>query len=119
MATPQLIIVLRSVKNEIQSFSLGFENCLMKLIAQIPAPILFGLIIDKQCLYWSQSTYNHRGSCFIYNGNKLTFTLFGTTIIIKIISFIFIIILFFITFKKKKNNLLNQEQQHLLNNSIH
>jgi len=118
MATPQLMIVLRSVKNEIQSFSLGFENCLMKIIAQIPSPILFGIIIDKECLYWSESRYNHRGSCFIYNGNGLTFTLFGTTIIIKFISFIIIIILFFINFKKKKNNLLNEEQQHLLNNSI-
>jgi uncharacterized membrane protein len=119
MATPQLIIVLRSVNNSIQSFSLGFENCLMKIIAQIPGPIIFGLIIDKQCLYWSQSTYNHRGSCFIYNANQLTFTLFGTTIIIKIISIIIITILFFIKFKQNKKHLSNQEQQHLLNNSIY
>jgi len=119
MATPQLMIVLRSVKHEIQSFSLGFENCLMKILAQIPAPILFGIIIDKQCLFWSSSTYNHRGSCFIYNGNQLTFTLFGTTIIIKIISILLLLILFFITFKKNKKYLLNEEQQHLLNNAIY
>jgi len=121
MATPQLIIVLRSVKHDIQSFSLGFENCIMKIVAQIPAPILFGIIIDKQCLFWSLSTYNHRGSCFIYNGNQLTFTLFGTTIIIKIISIIIIIILLILTskrIKKEKIHLENQEQQHLLNNSL-
>ncbi|CAF4813219.1 unnamed protein product, partial [Rotaria sp. Silwood2] len=46
MATPQLIIVLRSVRHELQSFSLGLQNCIMKIIAQIPAPILFGIIID-------------------------------------------------------------------------
>jgi hypothetical protein len=106
MATPQLIIVLRSVKHDIQSFSLGFENCLMKIISQIPSPIIIGLIIDKQCLYWSLS------SCFIYNGNNLTFILFLIIIFIKIISIILIIILYLIT-----NHSTNDEQQPLLNHS--
>ncbi|CAF1291593.1 unnamed protein product [Rotaria magnacalcarata] len=102
MATPHLINILRSVRHELQSFSLGFENCIVKLLAQISTPILFGIILDNQCLFWSQSTFHHRASCFIYNGDKLPMRLFATTIIIKLISFIFILILFLIKFRENK-----------------
>jgi hypothetical protein len=103
MATPQLIIILRSVQHELQSFALGLENCIMKILAQIPAPILFGIIIDNQCLFWSQATCDRRGSCFIYNGDRLPFTLFGTAIIIKSISFFLLIILLIVTIRRHKS----------------
>ncbi|CAF1605241.1 unnamed protein product [Rotaria sp. Silwood1] len=102
MATPQLIIILRSVQHELQSFGLGLENCIMKILAQIPAPILFGIIIDNQCLFWSQATCDRRGSCFIYNGDRLPLTLFGTAIIIKGISFFLLIILLIVTIRRHK-----------------
>ncbi|CAF2886609.1 unnamed protein product [Rotaria sp. Silwood2] len=102
MATPQLMIILRSVQHELQSFGLGLENCIMKILAQIPAPILFGIIIDNQCLFWSQATCDRRGSCFIYNGDRLPFTLFGTAIIIKGISFFLLIILLIVTIRRHK-----------------
>ena len=100
MATPQLIIILRSVQHELQSFALGLENCIMKILAQIPAPILFGIIIDNQCLFWSQATCDRRGSCFVYNGDRLPFTLFGTAIIIKTISFFLLLILLIVTIRR-------------------
>jgi len=104
MATPQLIIILRSVQHELQSFGLGLENCIMKILAQIPAPILFGIIIDNQCLFWSQATCDRRGSCFIYNGDRLPFTLFGTAIIIKTISFFLLMILLIVTIRRHKTS---------------
>lgn len=100
MATPQLIIILRSVQHELQSFALGLENCIMKILAQIPAPILFGIIIDDQCLFWSQASCDRRGSCFVYNGKRLPLTLFGTAIIIKGISFCLLILLLIVTIKR-------------------
>lgn len=102
MATPQLIIILRSVQHELQSFGLGLENCIMKILAQIPAPILFGIIIDDQCLFWSQASCDRRGSCFIYNGDRLPLTLFGTAIIIKGISFTLLIVLLIVTVRRHK-----------------
>jgi hypothetical protein len=121
MATPHLMIVLRSVKHDVQSFGLGLENCIVKIIAQIPAPILFGIIIDNQCLFWSESTSHRRGSCLVYDGHRLPFTLFGTAIIVKAISFTLIMILFCITLKRHKRqyiSLSSDEEQDLLNNSI-
>ena len=102
MATPQLMIVLRSVQHELQSFALGLENCVMKILAQIPAPILFGIIIDDQCLFWSRATCDRRGSCFIYNGDRLPSTLFGTAIIIKLISFTLILLLLIVTIRQHR-----------------
>jgi hypothetical protein len=76
----------------------------MKILAQIPAPILFGIIIDNQCLFWSQATCDRRGSCFIYNGDRLPFTLFGTAIIIKTISFFLLMILLIVTIRRHKTS---------------
>jgi len=74
----------------------------MKILAQIPTPILFGIIIDNQCLFWSQASCDRLGSCFIYNGDRLPFTLFGTAIIIKAISFSLLIILLIVTIRRHK-----------------
>lgn len=102
MATPQLMIVLRSVQHELQSFALGLENCIMKVLAQIPAPILFGMIIDNECLFWSQSTCDRRGSCFIYNGDRLPLTLFGTALLIKSVSLVLVLLLLLVTRQQRQ-----------------
>ncbi|CAF1404554.1 unnamed protein product [Adineta ricciae] len=120
MATPQLMIILRSTTESLQSFGLGLENCLMKILSQIPTPILFGILIDKQCLFWSKSSlFNHSTSCLIYNQKQFSFTLFLTIILIKIISFFFISFLFLFHWKKQKSILIENsgEREHLLNNS--
>ncbi|CAF2640311.1 unnamed protein product [Rotaria sp. Silwood2] len=44
-------LIFLKLRHELQSFSLGFENCNVKLLSQIPTPILFGIILDDQCLF--------------------------------------------------------------------
>lgn len=102
MATPQLIVVLRSVQHELQSFALGLENCLIKLLAQIPGPIVFGILIDNQCLLWSRTSCHRRGSCFIYDGKRLPTTLFGTAIVIKGFSLMFVVVLLWVTERRRR-----------------
>ncbi|CAF1014436.1 unnamed protein product, partial [Didymodactylos carnosus] len=97
-ATPQLIIILRSVQHELQSFALGLENMIIKLVAHIPAPIIFGTIIDNTCLFWNRNC-ERRGSCFLYNGDRLPLTLFGAAMVIKGISLTLLISLLCITIK--------------------
>ncbi|CAF0906916.1 unnamed protein product [Didymodactylos carnosus] len=97
-ATPQLIIILRSVQHELQSFALGLENMIIKLIAHIPVPIIFGTIIDDTCLFWNRNC-DRRGSCFLYNGDRLPLTLFGATMVMKGVSLILLIILLCLTIR--------------------
>ncbi|KAG7167906.1 Solute carrier organic anion transporter family member 5A1-like 1 [Homarus americanus] len=48
---PLLMIVLRSVDEEERSFALGVQFVIFRLIAYIPAPIMFGSVIDSDVSY--------------------------------------------------------------------
>ncbi|UJR38627.1 hypothetical protein I4U23_031293 [Adineta vaga] len=119
MATPQLMIILRILDESIQSIGLALQNSLLKIISQIPTPILFGILIDKQCLYWSKSYFQEKTSCLIYDEKQFSFLFFLTILLIKFISFSFISFLCFFFHKKQRNlSLENNENEHLLNNEI-
>lgn len=52
---PLLMIVLRSVEEEERSFALGMQFVIFRLFGYIPAPILFGNLIDSSCLLWKST----------------------------------------------------------------
>ncbi|ROT61125.1 putative solute carrier organic anion transporter family member 3A1 isoform X2 [Penaeus vannamei] len=64
---PLLMIVLRSVDEEERSFALGVQFVIFRLIAYIPAPIMFGSVIDSTCLLWKSSCGEKGGRCLIYD----------------------------------------------------
>lgn len=39
----------------------------MFYLGTIPAPILFGAIIDRSCLSWQKTCEHDKGSCFVYD----------------------------------------------------
>ncbi|GAB1599393.1 solute carrier organic anion transporter family member 5A1-like [Argonauta hians] len=63
---PLLMVTLRSVAEEERAFALGMQFVLFRLFAYIPAPILFGNIIDTACLLWRNRCGNN-GSCLVYD----------------------------------------------------
>ncbi|XP_029640892.1 solute carrier organic anion transporter family member 5A1 [Octopus sinensis] len=63
---PLLMVTLRSVAEEERAFALGMQFVLFRLFAYIPAPILFGNIIDTACLLWRNKCGNN-GSCLVYD----------------------------------------------------
>lgn len=64
---PLLMIVLRSVSEEERSFALGMQFVIFRLFGYIPAPILFGNLIDSTCLLWKSTCGEKGGRCLIYN----------------------------------------------------
>lgn len=64
---PLLMIVLRSVSEEERSFALGMQFVIFRLFGYIPAPILFGNLIDSTCLLWKSTCGQKGGRCLIYN----------------------------------------------------
>lgn len=70
---PLLMIVLRSVSEEERSFALGMQFVIFRLFGYIPAPILFGNLIDSTCLLWKSSCGEKGGRCLIYDIEKFRY----------------------------------------------
>jgi len=58
--------MFRSVSEEDKSFALGIQSSLASLLAWIPAPILYGTIIDSTCNIWEFPEAKDRGYCMEY-----------------------------------------------------
>ncbi|CAB0011848.1 unnamed protein product [Nesidiocoris tenuis] len=57
----------RSVNEEERSFALGMQFVIFRLFGYIPAPILFGNLIDSTCLFWKSTCGEKGGRCLLYD----------------------------------------------------
>lgn len=83
---PLLMIVLRSVSEEERSFALGMQFVIFRLFGYIPAPILFGNLIDSSCLLWQSSCGKSGGRCLIYDIEKFRYKYIGLCTGIKVVA---------------------------------
>ncbi|WAR16891.1 SO5A1-like protein [Mya arenaria] len=78
------LILLVSVRDEERCFALGMQFVILRLFAYIPAPMVFGHIIDTACLLWKQKCGDN-GSCLIYNIEMFRYRYVGTSAVLKIV----------------------------------
>lgn len=64
---PLLMIILRSVGEEERSFALGMQFVIFRLFGYIPAPIMFGNVIDSSCILRKAHCGRPGGFCLVYN----------------------------------------------------
>uniref|UniRef100_A0A915Q0B6 Solute carrier organic anion transporter family member n=1 Tax=Setaria digitata TaxID=48799 RepID=A0A915Q0B6_9BILA len=62
-----MMVVLRSVYDEEKVLALSFASCITNIMGFIPAPIIFGWIIDEDCLLWHSRCPQDHGNCVIYD----------------------------------------------------
>lgn len=58
----------------------------------IPAPILFGTLIDKTCQSWQETCQHSRGACFIYDNWMMATYLLALIFCFKGLSFCFFVL---------------------------
>ncbi|CAG9135206.1 unnamed protein product [Plutella xylostella] len=84
---PLLMIVLRSVSEEERSFALGMQFVIFRLFGYIPAPIVFGNLIDSTCILWKQTCSGAKGGrCLLYDIEQFRYRYVGLCCGIKIVA---------------------------------
>uniref|UniRef100_A0A2K6G5S0 Solute carrier organic anion transporter family member n=1 Tax=Propithecus coquereli TaxID=379532 RepID=A0A2K6G5S0_PROCO len=70
---PGYILLLRCIKPQLKSFALGIYTLAIRVLAGIPAPVYFGVLIDTSCLKWGFKRCGSRGSCRLYDSNAFRY----------------------------------------------
>ncbi|XP_023611316.1 solute carrier organic anion transporter family member 1C1 isoform X3 [Myotis lucifugus] len=96
---PGYILLLRCIKPQLKSFALGIYTLAIRVLAGIPAPVYFGVLIDTSCLKWGFKRCGSRGSCRLYDSHAFRHIYLGLTMLLGIMS-IFLSIAVLFTLKK-------------------
>jgi hypothetical protein len=63
--------VCRCVQDDQRSFALGIQWIKVRLIGTIPAPMVFGALIDETCILWQESCHEENGACLVYDNQYM------------------------------------------------
>ncbi|XP_033209479.1 solute carrier organic anion transporter family member 4A1 isoform X2 [Belonocnema kinseyi] len=85
---PALSGTLRVVRDDQKSFALGIQWIKVRILGTIPAPIIFGALIDKTCILW-HDTCEGRGACLVYDNYYMSRYMFALAFIGKLASLLF------------------------------
>ena len=83
-----VIVALRCIDVEDKSLSMAFNVVFMSLFAMLPAPMVYGAIIDNTCLLW-QEECGSTTNCLLYDTDKLRLALMLTTAFIMLVGVFF------------------------------
>nr|CAH8823628.1 unnamed protein product [Trichobilharzia regenti] len=101
---PLLMVTMRSVGHNERSFALGLKFVIVRFLANLPSPIVFGRVIDGACRFW-RSECGRQGDCAFVDVRYLNLYMTGLGIIVKGSGLLlYFILLYFLHRDKLKNN---------------
>ncbi|KAJ6664810.1 hypothetical protein lerEdw1_005782 [Lerista edwardsae] len=102
--TPAFVMILRSVKPEDKSFAIGLQFLMTRVAAWLPAPVLYGSIIDTTCLLWLRRC-DTRASCRYYNHTQFRQRFMALQLMFEISGFLCFCIVYLLFWRKEKQAL--------------
>lgn len=85
---PALSSTLRVVRDDQRSFALGIQWIKVRILGTIPAPMVFGALIDDTCILWNE-TCDGRGACLVYDNYYMSRYMLALAFIGKAASLLF------------------------------
>lgn len=68
---PFFRLLVRCVADNQRALSIITSSFIVRLLGQIPGPLVFGAIFDANCIYWQETECGERGACLEYNNFTL------------------------------------------------
>ncbi|KAI6654597.1 solute carrier organic anion transporter family member 4A1 [Oopsacas minuta] len=98
---PFLKLTLRCVADKDRTVALGIQSFMLRVLGQLPGPIVIGFLFDFNCILWEETDCGGRGSCLEYNSLSLKYSIIGVILIGTSLSSVFFF-LAWITWKCRK-----------------
>ncbi|XP_041465437.1 solute carrier organic anion transporter family member 4A1-like isoform X2 [Lytechinus variegatus] len=90
LIVPTWAATVRCVEHSLRGLALGVQTVMYGALGNVPAPVVFGLLIDRSCLLW-ETACNGSRSCWLYDNKQFANSFFLLTVIFKSSSLIFCI----------------------------
>ncbi|KAM9319744.1 solute carrier organic anion transporter family member 2B1 [Gastrophryne carolinensis] len=99
--TPSFMLILRSVNPTEKSLAIGIQFMLLRILAWLPGPVMFGSMIDSTCILWGKKC-GSKAACQYYNTDLLRQRYLGLQLLFEIGALILFIAVYFVLRKKEK-----------------
>lgn len=84
-------VILRSTELKERPLAMALNSTIARLVGSIPAPLLFGLGLDRLCLVYSSETCNG-GTCLLADNTKVKYLALIVSFVFKTASTIFLLL---------------------------
>ncbi|KAM4796208.1 solute carrier organic anion transporter family member 2B1 [Rhinophrynus dorsalis] len=108
--TPSFMLILRSVQPTDKSLAIGIQFMLLRILAWLPGPVMFGSMIDSTCLLWGKKC-DKKAACLYYDNNLLRHRYIGLQMLFKILALFFFIAVYLVLRHNDKQNTIKVEAE--------